>query len=314
VKSLPEPEVVRIDAHMVDAQVDTDVEGARWRERPPAAEPSQLPETCIVLDPAGDPIMLRTRLPQPIIGPYRRAVIDYPCLNDVVRGAGIRNRAQVFGNLARSPVLRRLACQSCSGARTHPDQHAVLCNTASLLAALLAHYLPNQHAANTHAIAVVHPDWRLPGGLWTSGVLNETSALPFHRDRNNVDAWSAMVTIRRQVRGGHLLFPEMRLPDGSPLVLPCGDGDAVFFNGQRWLHGVTPMRKVAKSGYRYSAVYYPLKRMKNCLPFEDELRQLHLTRTANEDTLLARQTAAGYLSAAAAEVGSLGVHDDVDDE
>lgn len=282
---------------------------ARWRDVVPDMDPTALPDLAVLVAD-GAPIMLKAKVPGWLSAPLRQALIAYPCDNGVVRGAGIRNRSRVFGNLSRNGVLRRAACASCSGATDHPEAHAAIVGAAGAFAAILADHLPDQHAANRAAVASVLPEWLMPGGLWTSGVVNLSSALPFHRDRNNFDAWSVMPTFRRGVRGGHLAFPEI-LVGGKPLVLPCADGDVVYFNGQNWLHGVTPLRPVAADGYRYSAVYYPVARMANCLTFDEELAEARRRRTNLEDSLIDRQRRAGYLNA---EVDALGIHEGVGDD
>jgi hypothetical protein len=155
--------------------------------------------------------------------------------------------------------------------------------------------VPEQYDINTSLVSEVNPAWLMPGGLWTSGVLNETSQLPYHRDRNNfVGSWSAMPTIRRNARGGYLHFPELEV-DGAPAVAACADGDVLLFNGQRWMHGVTPIEKTAKDGYRFSSVYYAVHRMRHCLDPEANLLRAQEARTRNEDTLLDRQRKTGLI-------------------
>lgn len=231
--------------------------------------------------------------PHDIIG-FRMAARSYPTTGGVLRSKGIRNRAQVFGYLAGNPLLRRASCRSCSGAADFPRQHAGLADFAQVLSDRLKTICPDQWSANAAAVADVEPEWLLPGGLWTSGVLNATSALPYHRDRNNFDAWSAMPVVRRGVTGGRLHFPELS-HDGQPLVAPCDDGDVLFFNGQEWMHGVTPMKRRMTDGYRFSAVYYPVRKMANCLPLAAELKRGNDRRTANEVDLIERQRAQGNL-------------------
>ncbi len=121
------------------------------------------------------------------------------------------------------------------------------------------------------------PDWRLGDHTaWTSGVVNRTSKLPYHRDRGNFPVWSAMPVVRRGVTGGHLHLPEY----GATIA--CRDGWAVFFGGWQLVHGVTPMRLTAPDGYRYSIVYYSLRAMRDCATTAVETRQAWAKRTARE--------------------------------
>lgn len=281
----------------------TEEEGiARWKDTAAATlrpSPFLISEEPVVLATDEGAVLMQMRLDERTIAQLRQALMAFP-LHHVVRGAGIRNRAQVFGYLARSAMMQRYACRASVAASAAPKAHAFLCDLAAELASMLRQVLPERWEANHVAALAVLPDWRLPGGLWTSGVVNRSSTLPYHRDRNNLtDAWSAMPVIRRGVRGGHLHLPELMV-DGEPVVLPCRDGDVVFFNGQRYMHGVTPMKYAMKDGYRYSAVYYPVAKMRSCLAAEVELARAQRERTASEDTLVARQRESGYLAAEAA--------------
>lgn len=251
----------------------------------------------VVIEVDGEPEIVVARYPADQIPHLRRALLDYPCGAGVVRSAGIRTRSQVFGFLGHNPVLQRNTCMVSTHAVHHPAEHATICAAASTLADLLAEILPDRALLGRAAVADVLPDWLLPGGLWTSGVVNRSSQFPYHRDRNNFDAWSAMPVFRRAMRGGALHFPELTV-DGVPLAAECADGDVLFFNGQRWMHGVTPMRPKphTRDGYRISAVYYPVRAMARCLPAAEEYARAQARRTEVEDTLLDRQRADGILT------------------
>lgn len=251
----------------------------------------------------GEDAILLSRLGQQDAALLRQALLRYP-MDTVVRGKGLRSASRVFGFVASSPVLQRTSCRSANGADVAPAQHRIICGTAGRLAETLLEMLPNQHALNLEAAQQVRDEWKLPGGLWTSGVVNRSAALPYHRDRNNLDAWSAMPVIRRAVRGGHLHFPELALPDGSPVVAACDDGDVLFFNGQKYMHGVTPLKRVMQDGYRYSCVYYPVKKMCNCLSPAEELERGRQRRSETETGMIERHRAQGYINE------SLEVHDE----
>jgi hypothetical protein len=116
----------------------------------------------------------------------------------------------------------------------------------------------------------------MAGTTWTSGVVNQNSQLPYHRDGFNFPTWSAMPVIRRGVDGGHLHLPEY------DLTVACRDGWAVFFCGQQLLHGVTPMRLTKPDGYRFSVVYYALRGMKDCHTYAEETRAAQNRRAQRE--------------------------------
>ncbi len=57
-----------------------------------------------------------------------------------------------------------------------------------------------------------------------------------------------------------------------------------MFDGQSILHGVTPINKVSPKGYRFSIVYYTLKRMWQCLEVDEELVRVRQKKTERERT------------------------------
>lgn len=238
----------------------------------------------------GETVIIVARYPGDLAA-YRRAVLGYP-MNTTVRAGGIRNRSRVFGFLARSMLMQRNSCRLCSGGLDAPEPHAAICDAAGALAGQLAALNPERAERDRRLVtAAVLADWLIhPEAWWTSGVVNRSSPLPYHRDGNNFDAWSAMVVLRRGVRGGHLHVPEYGV------TLECRDGDVVYFNGNDLLHGVTPLRKVDRSGYRYSVVYYPVAKMAGCLPYAEELERGRTARSAGEDDQLHRQRVKGQLA------------------
>lgn len=138
-------------------------------------------------------------------------------------------------------------------------------------------------------VAEVLPEWKIgESNLWTSGVVNDTAQLPYHRDNFNYPVWSAMPVLRRGVRGGHLHIPEY------DLVIPCQDSYAVFFKGKDLVHGVTPITKKVPDGYRFSIVYYALRGMKDCYTHAVETAYGQRKRTERERDI-ARRVARGEL-------------------
>jgi hypothetical protein len=164
--------------------------------------------------------------------------------------------------------------------RDFPSEAAFLAHYSEVLAAQLGEGFPEIEVMGRDVIEQVLPDWRLSSGsLWTSGVINKESALPYHRDGNNFPAWSVMPVIRRGVRGGHLHIPEYGV------TVPCRDVFTVAFYGKGLVHGVTPMAKIAEDGYRISVVYYALRGLKDCHTFAEETALARIKRTAREESI-----------------------------
>lgn len=193
---------------------------------------------------------------------------------------GNRQRSVTFGYRPRKPAMRQEGCVLTAFNRDFPDEAAFLAHYADVLAAQLGSAFPEIEVMGRETIAQVLPDWRLSSSsLWTSGVINKESSLPYHRDGNNFPAWSVMPVIRRGVRGGHLHIPEYGF------TVPARDGYTVAFYGKGLVHGVTPMTKTARDGYRISVVYYALQGLKDCHTFAEETARARAKRTAREDSM-----------------------------
>lgn len=186
-----------------------------------------------------------------------------------------------FGYLPKKPQALRESCAQSAFMRDAPSIEQVLDD----LALDLAEQFPKLHAERAaQDFETIEnsllSEWRLgENSLWTSGVINKTAALPYHRDGNNFDTWSAMPSIRRGLTGGHLHLPEY------DLTLPISDGDVSWFLGKRLVHGVTPMakRKGARSDpYRYTCVFYAVQGLKDCRTYAEETRLQAERRTERE--------------------------------
>jgi hypothetical protein len=222
-------------------------------------------------------------IPLPDADRFRRTLltVQWEQSNDVYRAkSGNRNKSMTFGYRPRKPMMRNEGCVLTAFGRDNPEAHAYLAWYASALAGQLADAFPEIEVMGREVVKQVLPDWRLSDdSLWTSGVINKESSLPYHRDGNNFDAWSAMPVIRRGVRGGHLHIPEY------DLVVPCRDGYGVMFYGKRLVHGVTPMKKLTPDAYRVSVVYYALRGLKDCHTFAEETALAAVKRTERETRL-----------------------------
>jgi hypothetical protein len=219
---------------------------------------------------------------------YRNAVLSIP-MGLTARALAFVNASRTFGKATRRQAVKREGCRDAVLASEMPEAHDVLLDGAEACKQQLTHYLPGQVEHDQQVLDnEVGPEWRMyPEALWTSGVINYSSQLPYHKDRNNFDAWSAMPVIRRGVRGGFLHIP------AYGICVSCQDGMVVYFPGYKLTHGVTPMRKVAKDGYRYSIVYYALKGMKDCHTAAVEMAEARKRRIAREEAMAEKAKQSG---------------------
>jgi hypothetical protein len=214
----------------------------------------------------------------------RAAVLNIKYSETVRQSTGMRNESRTFGMAPRKAYQRRESCRPTALAVDQPDEHSVLVAFADKFDKMFKEFAPDIHSHDHNTInnSGIAEEWRMTDdALWTSGVVNKSSTLPFHRDGFNFATWSAMPVIRRQMRGGYLNFAEY------DATVSCRDGWVLFFPGYKYVHAVTPMKPVAKDAYRYSVVYYALRGMKDCFTYAVETATARVRRTEREEGLVA---------------------------
>jgi hypothetical protein len=226
-----------------------------------------------------EPFMVYCRMPESLIPELREAVrnIKYSSSGVTRQSTGTENHSRTFGMAPRKPFQTREACRPTAMSYEQPQEHDILTRAADVLSDMMREIAPDVFNKDQEETKEVSDEWRISErSLWTSGVVNKTSTLPYHYDGNNFDMWSAMPVIRRGTRGGYLSIPEYNV------VLECRDGWVLFFPGFRLLHGVTPIAHVAKDAYRYTVVYYCLRGMKDCFTYAVEQSEARKRRTERE--------------------------------
>ena len=263
-------------SRVVDPDTASELVGSYVEDLPPTVER----EGIYYDDVTGDPVLAYYAYPYNVRA-LRRAVLGIPW-NRTYRGSsGTKNISKTFGMAPRKLFLQRESCRPTALSYEAPEIHAELDHTATVLARWAEENLPEVDTADRETMDAVLPEWRLgEDTIYTSGVVNLTSQLPYHRDGSNFRSWSAMPVLRRGTRGGHLHIPEY----GATVA--CRDGMVVYFAGWKHVHGVTPIRKVAADGYRISIVYYSLRGMKDCATFARETARGLRARTDREETML----------------------------
>lgn len=226
----------------------------------------------------GDTVAIVTRLSRRDATRLRECVQTFEIakVGRLSGAAGGKTDGRTFGWSPQRVLARREACRPTGAAVQHPAAHRVLVDFAGQFGRQFRELMPERAADDETTLLSILGDWMMePDALWTSGVINRTAALPYHRDTANLRTWSAMPTLRYKVRGGLLHLPEYNM------AFACGDGDVSWFCGKDLVHGVTPMTSPA-DGYRYSVVYYALQGMKNCRTVAEETRTAAARRTVRE--------------------------------
>lgn len=219
-------------------------------------------------------------LPMPSMVAELREAVRGIRMGTTRRTTGVKNSSTSFGMMPRRPFMKREACKSTAMSVDQPREHAVLVDLADVFTRMMLDLLPEHVTRDREYVDKVLPEWRMTDeALWTSGVVNRSSTLPYHRDTANHPTWSAMPVVRRGMRGGYLDVPEY------DAVCSCRDGWVTFFVGKHLVHGVTPMRALSKDAYRFSVVYYALQGMQDCFTAAVEQRRARQNRTTREDSM-----------------------------
>jgi hypothetical protein len=244
----------------------------------PELEANITEEGIYVDEETGEPFLVYLKMDADVTANLRKAVrgIKYSATG-VTRSTGVQNNSRTFGMAPRKPFQTREACRPTSMSHEQPEEHDILVQTADILADVMREIAPDIYEKDVQETSAVSDEWRISErSLWTSGVVNKTSTLPYHYDGNNFDMWSAMPVVRRGTRGGYLSIPEYNA------TVECRDGWVLFFQGFRLLHGVTPIQHITKDAYRYTVVYYCLRGMKDCFTYAVEQAEARKRRTERE--------------------------------
>ena len=190
--------------------------------------------------------------------------------------AAFKSNARVFGYMPRLE-LRNKPCRISSLANDDVRSHQLLEQWTSKVAEVYRDFAPE--AAELHKAQTqekVREEFHLAKSMFTSGIVNKSSQLPYHFDSGNFKgAWSAMLGLKQYVKGGYLVIP------AYDIALEISDGSLSFFDGQQQLHGVTPIKRINRKGERYTVVWYSLQKLWSCLTAKEELALVNQRATNN---------------------------------
>ncbi len=230
-------------------------------------------DTLILHD--GKPAVLYIRCPWEF-GPLRKILqgIKY---QTTTRSGGLRTTSRVFGFQPRI-ALRRDFCTATSLANEEKNATEIIRDYGLKFKELYKAHFPDVYAQHEQwAQEKVRDEWKIKGTPFTSGIINKNNPLKYHFDAGNIkNVMSCMVGIKHNVGGGHLSIPELGVG------LEICDQSLTIFDGQSWLHGVTPIKKLSANAYRYTVVYYTLHQMWKCEELTKEVARIREKKTERE--------------------------------
>jgi hypothetical protein len=199
-----------------------------------------------------------------------------------VRMSGIRAANEYFGTTPPEPPKKRYACRDGRLYVKHPEYKRMIDEITVTAWNYFQKQFPTQAAEHERIVReAIHPDWLIAGTPFTSGIVNDRSALPFHKDAGNLKGtWSMMLALRANTDGGGLQIPELGLNLGIP------NHSMTIFEGQSFWHAVTPLVYRKTDAYRYTLVWYVKERIKHCVCRENETERASLASTKNQDAYI----------------------------
>lgn len=233
-------------------------------------------QSTVIRNPeTGVPEVLYVRLDPALFRELRAALDRHPSWPPHMRTAGMATVSLKFGVRPRTS-FRSPKCETYVLARENPRLNDLLLETSNRV--LPWYQWANEDIFTLHrdSVSKVHPAWQW-SPVFTSGVANRDSQLPYHYDAGNfTSVWSGMLGLKQDIAGGYLAIPEYGVG------LEIADGSLTLFDGQGALHGVTPMRRTRIGGHRYTIVWYGMKGMWQCLDPAEEAQRANVLRTARE--------------------------------
>lgn len=174
------------------------------------------------------------------------------------RLSGIGSNSEIFGYAPRD-FIKGFPGRMCKFNTNNQKAYQILLGLGHIITKFYKDKLPEQFEQHKKALEQIPECWRMPGTVFTSGIINCSNKLIYHTDNGNMPGcYSAMVTFRRNVSGGYLHLPEF------DAIIKNESGSLLIFDGAKVLHGVTPFIGKKKDFKRITIVFYVLKNLKTC--------------------------------------------------
>jgi hypothetical protein len=192
--------------------------------------------------------------------------IKYQNPTAAARLSGIKASNEYFGTVPPQPTRRRYACREARLYTSLPHLKGIIDQLTKQMFENFQLYFPDECARHTELVEQsILPDWWIADTPFTSGIINDKSALPYHKDSGNLQGtWSMMLCLRNGTAGGGLHIPEYDINLGIP------DRSLTIFEGQRLWHGVNPLVYRKNDPYRFTLVWYVKEQIRNCSCIKDE--------------------------------------------
>jgi len=173
----------------------------------------------------------------------------------------VSNIVGSFERTAHHPFARHCAWNAKS-----PEKFSALFPLLQQTSSLFEKYVPDRFSNQKQFCDSTHPDWVIPGSVYTTLTINKNFRTAAHKDAGDLETgFSNMFVIREGIwTGAHLVLPNWRIG------VKLDSLDFIMFDAHEF-HGNTQMIKMSKKDIRCSVVCYYRTKLKICKSMEEEL-------------------------------------------
>jgi len=177
------------------------------------------------------------------------------------RTNGLVTQSEIIGYRPRMVGLAgKKTCAKTAFGNKYKSIEDELFKVANTAEQLYSEFAAKRYQNHTELATNVRGEYLMPETHFTSGIINKNNPLKYHMDTGNFkDVFSIMLGLKKDIKGGYLHIPELKVN------LKISNGSLSMFDGQRFVHGVTPMKGTSEQSYRFTIVFYSLVQMWNCL-------------------------------------------------
>lgn len=199
------------------------------------------------------------------------------------RTNGLITQSETIGYRPRMTGLSgKKTCSKTTFGNKHKDIEDDLFHVAHIAEELYSEFAPDRYQSHSSLAKDVRGEYLMPETNFTSGIINKNNPLNYHLDTGNFkNVFSIMLGLKKNVRGGYLHIPELKIN------LKISNGSLSMFDGQRFVHGVTPIIGTNKNSYRFTIVFYSLVQMWSCLETAAEVENAKKSEDKKLEKLLA---------------------------
>lgn len=170
----------------------------------------------------------------------------------------------IAGYFERNP--RFPYCRACAWNAASPAAFERLIPMCQEASELYRQFGGEKYAKQAEFAGKTHPDFRIPGTVYSTITINKNFRTACHKDAGNMEGTLNCMSVLRegQFRGANIVLPDFRV------AAKLDTGDCIVFDAFEF-HGNTELQKVSADFQRCSLVFYYRENMHLCGSAAEEL-------------------------------------------